>query len=92
VIEATGGELVSPGANPVAERCDIRATNMWRTRVELGDALGEQARGGVDGSPCQKLVEACGNLDESLKKPPLRRVCLDEPARLPRLMGLEERA
>jgi hypothetical protein len=83
---------VSRCTNPVAERCDIRATNAWRTRVEFGYALGEKARGGVDGPHRKKLVEACGDLDESLKKPPLRRVRLDEPARLPRLMGLEEGA
>lgn len=58
----------------------------------LFHALREQARGGVDGSNRKKFLEACGNLNESLKKAPLRRVCLDEPSALPRLMGLEKGA
>lgn len=91
-VKATGSEIVSACANPFAKRDRICSADLWRTRLELCHPFGEQARGGVYGSNRKKLVETCGHLDESLKEAPLRRICLDSPARLPRLMGLEKGA
>jgi len=88
--ELAGGKVARARAQTFAERGEIHLYGVRWTRVELREALREEARCGVRGFHLQELVERGGDLNESLEKVPLRVIRRDSPTLLPRFVSLEE--